>query len=994
MGLISWMFGKAAEPEKWPRDDGRDEKVRSGPAGVKLPYFLPYFDDQQTMGETPAMRTAYRRMLADPATKAAVLGKIFGVAALELNINPVDNKNERQVEQAKFMHWNLTRRLKEGVPGMVWDILSGGLIDGFSVCEKIRGHQDWGTYKGKSILRQLKAKDVNQDLVLEVDDYRNITGIRALRYNAGEVFDPKDFVIFTHLGLFDNPTGMSDLRAAYARYWMLDTVIKLRAMGAEKRALPLIVGEYPDVTKQPALEAALAKVKSQNWLAVPAGVQANVLDVAGSASAYFKEFCDDLKEDIVLSIEGATLQAMAGGVGRERGDTKTHKDTADLRKWFLSACVLHLLNDLESGLIREQIDLNYRDVDEYPYATFGGVDDGELGESMQIDKGLQEMGFKHKIEDIAERYGRHAAQDGEEVLQPPAAAAGMPVPGKDNPNDMVDLGDNFSEVFWERFDETFERLHPRARGKFARKALKGLVGTVTPGMKALMQHGARALAAGGAIKQQISEVVGSRWNKMPKPVRLAVAGFIKVAYASYVAGNKAVHAAALAKGLSEAEASRVSKATSTADLVFGGGRAAAIAAIVGVPAHLAPAAAFVPWGSVAYLTYAGSAATLKAARKAVKAVLQAAGRDAFSETADLQDLVARYAFYANAGQANLFEACLYAAMDRASSLGEAVAIADQAVAADKPPKARIEGFADQPELKVVEADADRVERLLERCKLHGVAVLTNLAAKAVERLANDPVAAMRAKRLFDHDEQADLTEAFATVSGTAELLGRSRVLIRMENAEEESAVRKHSEEPTDFERFDDSAGTGIPPMAPAKAVEYFKTLVPSLGVDPKRWGAQQLRSAFTLAGVTDLKLLGAVKDLIRARLEGGQDFSKAPGEIEDLLRSAGVSPKHAGYARMVFRTNMMDAYNAGWSKELEDPKVRKFFPAWRYHNPADDNSRETHAARSGNLYDAAKPFFEVRGTGIEDAANCRCTGNLVDKWELKALLAEGKVVIK
>src|SRR5262249_10481425 len=106
----------------------RDEEVmRAGPAGVRLPWFLPYFDPLQQLNETPEMRLAYRRMLADPNVKAPVRGKILGVAALELQIRPPDKDNPRDVEIAEFVKWNLTERLCEGVIGLVWDVFSGGL---------------------------------------------------------------------------------------------------------------------------------------------------------------------------------------------------------------------------------------------------------------------------------------------------------------------------------------------------------------------------------------------------------------------------------------------------------------------------------------------------------------------------------------------------------------------------------------------------------------------------------------------------------------------------------------------------------------------------------------------------------------------------------------------------------------------------------------------------------------------------------------------------
>src|SRR5206468_1516252 len=104
--------------------------------------------------------------------------------------------------------------------------------------------------------------------------------VRGLRYNAWEAFDPRDFVIYTHLGLFENPTGMSDFRAVYSRYWILDAVWKLRAMACDKRAIPLLVGLWKDPANRGNLERALAAARFQNWISAPADAQITAVNIA------------------------------------------------------------------------------------------------------------------------------------------------------------------------------------------------------------------------------------------------------------------------------------------------------------------------------------------------------------------------------------------------------------------------------------------------------------------------------------------------------------------------------------------------------------------------------------------------------------------------------------------------------------------------------------------------------------------------------------------
>ena len=389
------------EPE---RADWTREKIKTS---ARFPAFLPYFDESQVLYETQEMRRQFRRMLADPNVKSALLGKIVPVTALELKFHAAGD-HPRYKEHAEFLDWSIKRRLKGGLMALAWNVLVHGCIDGYSINEKVWTFQDGQRYHGKRVLSDLKAKDPDQDCVLWFDEYKNVTGVMGLKWNAGEVWNPKEFLIYSHQPLYNNATGISDFRSVYGRYWMLDSVTKMRGRGAEKRAEPIVWGEYPDGTKQNSVQNMLARVKSQNWGAVPAGVKLQVLDTAGSSSDYFEKFTSSLREEIFLGIAGAILQNLTGGEGELRGNSKVHQNTAAAFKWALTQSVVQCFNDYDNGLIRDILTGagNYRDVFDYPYATMTGVDDAELAESMAIDQGLKSLGYVESQEGLEERYGR------------------------------------------------------------------------------------------------------------------------------------------------------------------------------------------------------------------------------------------------------------------------------------------------------------------------------------------------------------------------------------------------------------------------------------------------------------------------------------------------------------------------------------------------------------------------------------------------------------
>ena len=426
------LFGaKIPPPVPEPADRTR-EKVAADQRGVIRPQFLPYLSD--VTGETAAHRKAYRQMIADPNIKPALLGKSLAVAALEATFSPASEQDAEAQRHAAFAAWQYTERIAGGIPELAWNILANGLVDGYSVNEPVWEMEVGGDWHAKHVLDELKPKVVDDDVVLLTDEFRNVVGVQGVRYNTGQVWHPSQFVLWRNPGLYGTPTGMSDLRAAYGRYWVLDTATKLRAIGAEKRAFPLLVGHYKDAGDQAGIAAALALVKSSNYMAAPDSARIEAIDIAGTGESYFRDLIKDLREEIIISIQGSMLQMMQGGEGVQRGASSVHKDTADLFKWWLQQALVTVFNRHKGGLIRMVIDPNFANVSRYPKASFGGIDEAELKESLMIDQGLGQLGWQLSRADLARRYGRVWAADENDVVRPaqvqvPAMPFAEPDPG-------------------------------------------------------------------------------------------------------------------------------------------------------------------------------------------------------------------------------------------------------------------------------------------------------------------------------------------------------------------------------------------------------------------------------------------------------------------------------------------------------------------------------------------------------------------------------------
>jgi len=397
------------------------ERFAGGPRSVIFPWFPPYVDDNSV--ETSEMRIAYRRMSADPTVSGALKGLIYSVASLDLKLIPADRKSKFDQKVCDFVRWNLTERLFEGFTGLVWNVLSGGLTDGYSLNYKVFGHETHGEYAGKWPLRILKPVDTGNDAVLQTDAFRNVVGVLGLRYNGGLEFSPNEFVIYRHCPMYNNPNGTSALRCIYQDWWFLKVVNILRGKYAEFKSGPLTFGEYENVSQQKQLNGFLAKIRSTFYGSVPKGVELKVLDIAGSADAVFKSFCDDKIERIVYGIQHATLQALTGGQGEQRGSSDVHKKQTDLVRIYLSKGIENCLNDSENGLIRDIVDLNYV-VTKYPRAVLQAVDPEAQDKRQKLLKGLQEMGLKLSESEVYDEFSVSPPEDEDDVLEVQQPGAG------------------------------------------------------------------------------------------------------------------------------------------------------------------------------------------------------------------------------------------------------------------------------------------------------------------------------------------------------------------------------------------------------------------------------------------------------------------------------------------------------------------------------------------------------------------------------------------
>lgn len=301
-----------------------------------------------------------------------------------------------------------------------------------------------------------------------------------------------------------------------------------------------------------------------------------------------------------------------------------------------------------------------------------------------------------------------------------------------------------------------------------------------------------------------------------------------------------------------------------------------------------------------------------------------------------------------------------------------------------PLRSGVAKFADIPhdEVALAGKDGAQAAKLLGKAKDAGVKTLYWLTRRAVQRLLEHPDP-QAAKHLFDDSELIALADQLAATNATANLLGRAR-------------IREKADHAGKVEFADDSFVAFVeppPPLPPTQAINYFQGLVPTIGVDPQRFGPLLRREAFTLAGQTDTAILDRVKSTILDSLQTGKGTGVTP-DVESILTQAGVSPANPQYSEMVVRTNLMDSFNVGAQQELQTSDMQDAFPVWCYLGIEDGRQRPAHQVQFNKYFPNTASFAEIRDAvkGEFDGYNCRCSFRAIDKYEWAKLQAAGAQV--
>lgn len=225
--------------------------------------------------------------------------------------------------------------------------------------------------------------------------------------------------------------------------------------------------------------------------------------------------------------------------------------------------------------------------------------------------------------------------------------------------------------------------------------------------------------------------------------------------------------------------------------------------------------------------------------------------------------------------------------------------------------------------------------------------------------------AVVAPQLLATKFQAEVGGMFARYLAAVDLLGRAHVI---EKAEQKTGKKVKLVSTMNIPRFDELGFESVPFT---QAIERVLKLI---GMSRNAFDGLSTRykkQAFTIAGISDVKLIDQIKNALGDALASGEtekDFETAVNAVTD---EAGVERLAGTQVDSIFQTAVQTAYQNGRFEQMSSPEVAAALPYWVIRTAGDDRVRPAHAALDGFAarYDDAVWMRLYPPLGF----NCRCT---------------------
>lgn len=147
--------------------------------------------------------------------------------------------------------------------------------------------------------------------------------------------------------------------------------------------------------------------------------------------------------------------------------------------------------------------------------------------------------------------------------------------------------------------------------------------------------------------------------------------------------------------------------------------------------------------------------------------------------------------------------------------------------------------------------------------------------------------------------------------------------------------------------------------------------------------------AFTISGAMAEDLLEDFRKEIEKALEDGISLNEFLSSFNDIVIRHGWS--HTGTpgwrARIIYETNLSQAYQAGRYAQQTEPETLEAFPYWQYVHSGSPHPRLEHQSWDGLVFRADDPWFDTHYP--QNGFGCGCWIAVVSERRLRRMGKNG-----
>lgn len=285
---------------------------------------------------------------------------------------------------------------------VLWELLAA-VHNGFAVSEINWQSMADGPYKGKWGFSSIAAKPCKQigfDLDLGTLAVRSITSYTPLNgYTFGL---PVEKVLrYTFQPSNNLPYGNGLGRVAYKHGWSIDFLLKFWNIALEMFGSPFILGKAPPGKTLELARNVLAQIRQGAPPVLPTGVDAELIEIAGTGIAGFQAAVAYHTEQLALTYLGSTLTTgtSQGGGTNTNALGQVHQDTQDYGLGYVRT---DLENVLTFQLARRFVRYNFgpEALRLTPRLSLGEWDAVDMQQMASAFGGLINNGVVHEAEPV------------------------------------------------------------------------------------------------------------------------------------------------------------------------------------------------------------------------------------------------------------------------------------------------------------------------------------------------------------------------------------------------------------------------------------------------------------------------------------------------------------------------------------------------------------------------------------------------------------------